>query len=410
MLTTTLLLATLAVGIDTGYEPTADGGLEYIIQIPPDLLENLEPGEVIKSELPEDLQGVKRYRIQVGTGRLPKIHAPANINETKIPTAAKPISEAVQTSAHSPIQEPEKKSPFEMGPTRHTTNVGNTNPNARYGSLSPSPTANGYGTNNFNNTAQTSTQNQNPLQLPPPPDGLDHLYGTTGANPGYNNPNLNGQPNPNQINPATGLQNVPAGYPNNQYVNAQNPNYQFPNQYPNGQMPNYQYPNNQYPNQQFNNMNNGYPNNGMPNQNMPGSYPNNGMQNPNFVNNTGQGNPQMPNGYQNGQQNGQPQIGSGGNNTQTADNRNSSSFGSNSNVKPAEIKERTVTFREEVSPGDVSSADRKKAEEEPKPWLPMYVTGLAAVGSLLGNLYLAWMWLETRRRYRQSIIERTLVA
>lgn len=407
MLTTTLLLATLAVGIDTGYEPTPEGGLEYIIQIPPDLLQTLKPGEAITSEMPADIQGVQRYRIQVGTGRLPRIHAP----------------EAVQTSAQTPIPSPtavqhqaslqssNSKTPFEMGPT--TNGISNVAPPAasypddRYGSRAPAP--NQLGMAPLNNVATNTVptmqtqfpvaNTQLPLQLPPPPDGLDHLYNppvATNPNPALPNQGLpNGQfVNSNQ-------------YPNNQFPANQYPNNQYPanqygNQYPNGgmqQYPNYnQYPNNQFPNNGLPNnvANNGFPNNGFPNNGMPNSgIPNNGISNNGFVNNSQTGNPQMP-GNQNGQQ--------------TADNRPAGTLASNAPAIRADDSGRVVTYREEGSLGDVAAKDRLRAAEDdaPKPWLPMYVTGLAAVGSLLGNLYLAWMWLETRRRYRQAIIERTL--
>lgn len=67
-----LLLAAASVGIDFGWQPIAGGGVEYIIQIEPELLESLASGRAdIVSEIPPFLQGVRSYRITVGTGPLP---------------------------------------------------------------------------------------------------------------------------------------------------------------------------------------------------------------------------------------------------------------------------------------------------------------------------------------------------
>lgn len=401
MLTTTLLLATLAVGIDTGYEPTAEGGLEYIIQIPPDVLQTLKPGEAITSEIPDDLQGVQRYRIQVGTGRLPRIHAPEAIQ-----TAAEaPIPSPTAVQHQASLQSQDRKAPFEFGPTNssfapNTTPPAANYPDDRYGARAPAnyqpgmaPLSNGI---NNGQSQFAVADTELPLKLPPPPDGLDHLYNPpAAANPNPNYPNQ-GIPNNQYVNANQYPNN---GYPNNSYPNNQFPNNQaqgnpYPNnQYPNGYPNNNQFPNNQFPNNGFpnNNFANNFPNGGFPNGGMPNTgMPNGGVPNTGFVNNSQLGNPQIPQGTQPGQ---------------TSDTR----LASNAPAIRADDSNRVVTYREEGSPGDVSAKARLKAEEEvPKPWLPMYVTGLAAVGSLLGNLYLAWMWLETRRRYRQVVIERTL--
>lgn len=65
-----LLVATTAIGIDIGYQPLETGGLEYIIQFEPQQLEKLNQGMDLVSEVPPELD-VRRYRIQVGTDKLP---------------------------------------------------------------------------------------------------------------------------------------------------------------------------------------------------------------------------------------------------------------------------------------------------------------------------------------------------
>ena len=51
-----VLFALAAVGVDYGWQPTADGNLEYIIQIEPELLAAMDEGTPITSEvaLPPD--------------------------------------------------------------------------------------------------------------------------------------------------------------------------------------------------------------------------------------------------------------------------------------------------------------------------------------------------------------------
>jgi hypothetical protein len=66
------LLVALALGVDVGWKPLPEGGLEYIIQIEPELLNSLRSGQTISSDVPLVLRDIRRYRIQVGDGRLPQ--------------------------------------------------------------------------------------------------------------------------------------------------------------------------------------------------------------------------------------------------------------------------------------------------------------------------------------------------
>jgi len=66
-------VAAMALGIDVGWRPLSEGGVEYLIQIEPDLLETLQPGEAIGSDVPPHLVGqIRAYRITVGTEELPR--------------------------------------------------------------------------------------------------------------------------------------------------------------------------------------------------------------------------------------------------------------------------------------------------------------------------------------------------
>ncbi len=80
-----VLLATAALGVEVGWEPLPGGGHEYTIQIEPQLLGMLERGtEEIFSEVPPELD-VRRYRIKVGTGQLPR-----NLGQPATPEPGQP--------------------------------------------------------------------------------------------------------------------------------------------------------------------------------------------------------------------------------------------------------------------------------------------------------------------------------
>ncbi len=80
-----LLIATAAVGIEVGWEPLAEGGHEYTIQIEPQLLDVLKRGtDEIVSEVPPQVH-ISRLRVIGGTGTLPQVDGPAAGGE---PTAA----------------------------------------------------------------------------------------------------------------------------------------------------------------------------------------------------------------------------------------------------------------------------------------------------------------------------------
>jgi len=70
-----LLIALATVGVETGWQPLDRGGLEYIIQLEPSLLDALRSGESITSEIPLAVRGVRRYRIVVGRDPVPRIGA-----------------------------------------------------------------------------------------------------------------------------------------------------------------------------------------------------------------------------------------------------------------------------------------------------------------------------------------------
>ena len=64
-------LSAAVLGVDFGWQPLTDGGVEYIIQIEPQMLDSLQDGESLSSALPAFGHNIRRYRIVVGTAELP---------------------------------------------------------------------------------------------------------------------------------------------------------------------------------------------------------------------------------------------------------------------------------------------------------------------------------------------------
>lgn len=95
-------VAALMVGIDVGWQPLPDGGLEYIIQIEPQTVDSLIAGEEFFSDLPPEVRDVRSYRIKVGTEKLPR----------KLETEA----DRAPTSAANPADKPPSLAPEETGP------------------------------------------------------------------------------------------------------------------------------------------------------------------------------------------------------------------------------------------------------------------------------------------------------
>lgn len=69
---TWILAVAVVCGVDYGWQPHEDGGLEYIIQIEPWSLQALHQGSPIVSQIPPELHGVRQFRIQVGRQPLPQ--------------------------------------------------------------------------------------------------------------------------------------------------------------------------------------------------------------------------------------------------------------------------------------------------------------------------------------------------
>ena len=117
MVGTMVCLAAMTLGVDVGWEPS-DGGLEYIIQIKPEQLDSLRAGGlVIRSDVrPQHRGELRTYRIQVGTGPVPKTDLPEPpADPRRSPAAAESPSEA-----KSPRRFPTPRAPSTSSSRRTT--------------------------------------------------------------------------------------------------------------------------------------------------------------------------------------------------------------------------------------------------------------------------------------------------
>ena len=97
-----VLLLAAAFGPDVGWQPLPDGGFEYIIQFDQHMLDVLRSGQDFTSDVPPYLRGVRRYRITVGSGEVPRIGTPPPpLNSADVPRPLPPPE-----SKSEPLDEP----------------------------------------------------------------------------------------------------------------------------------------------------------------------------------------------------------------------------------------------------------------------------------------------------------------
>ena len=65
------VVAASVLGLEVGWKPLDEGGVEYIIQIHPDQVERILNSDDLLSDVPAGLD-VRRYRVTVGTEKLPR--------------------------------------------------------------------------------------------------------------------------------------------------------------------------------------------------------------------------------------------------------------------------------------------------------------------------------------------------
>ena len=73
MLHLAAVVAASILGIDVGWQPLPEGGVEYIIQIPPQTFEVLKPGDLVQSRVPAEVKDIRQCRVVIGRSALPRL-------------------------------------------------------------------------------------------------------------------------------------------------------------------------------------------------------------------------------------------------------------------------------------------------------------------------------------------------
>src|SRR5207244_118017 len=94
-------------GIDVGWQPVEEGGVEYIVQLDADTLEILKTGEIFVSDIPAQVKDIARLQLSRGARKLPrrvpKPNASRPVAQTALPQkAARDIEPAAAKVAREP--------------------------------------------------------------------------------------------------------------------------------------------------------------------------------------------------------------------------------------------------------------------------------------------------------------------
>jgi len=117
MVAASLFLIVAALLTDFGWQTTPGGEVEFVIQIEPELLDELRQGKEIVSEIPDDLQHVRRFRIRVGDSPVPREKLPPRADADETQRSALSISDDPQNepSSNTQINEPPQLLPSRGG-------------------------------------------------------------------------------------------------------------------------------------------------------------------------------------------------------------------------------------------------------------------------------------------------------
>ncbi len=117
------VLAACVLGIDVGWQPLPDGGVEYIIQIPPQTFEVLKPGEAVQSRVPSEVKDIRQCRVVIGRGTLPRQLPAQTVAQSATPVfshstakqSADKVGAAVKLPLDSEAQSPEQSEELQTG-------------------------------------------------------------------------------------------------------------------------------------------------------------------------------------------------------------------------------------------------------------------------------------------------------
>ena len=88
----TVWVAAILLGVDAGWQPRPEGGMEYTIQIEPGTLESMKAGVMIESDVPPEVRDIRTYRVVVGTEPLPR-----KLPEKPLPSRSSAVPPATET-------------------------------------------------------------------------------------------------------------------------------------------------------------------------------------------------------------------------------------------------------------------------------------------------------------------------
>jgi hypothetical protein len=123
-----LCFCTVVIGINVGWQPLQEGGMEYVIQLDPQSLEALRSGEPIQSDIPPGAGEVRSFKFYSGTERPPRISPPARPIQSppasRTESARMPASNSpdIQKSSTDRLSNQEAETPVQTAPSPRTLN------------------------------------------------------------------------------------------------------------------------------------------------------------------------------------------------------------------------------------------------------------------------------------------------
>lgn len=117
-----VLFAASVLGIDVGWQPLPEGGVEYIIQIPPQTFEVLKPGEPVQSRVPDEVKDIRQCRIIIGRGPLPRQLPPQAAAQSATPVFPHSVGKGFpgQPQAASPPNGSEETGASQLSEPTHS--------------------------------------------------------------------------------------------------------------------------------------------------------------------------------------------------------------------------------------------------------------------------------------------------
>ena len=110
MWTGVICLAALTCGVNVGWRPRSEGGMEYLIQIEPYSLDSLRAGTPIESDVPPNVKDIRSFSITVGVKTLPRESAPPTAIATPPAAPMSPLATPTSPPAASTSPPPPSSS------------------------------------------------------------------------------------------------------------------------------------------------------------------------------------------------------------------------------------------------------------------------------------------------------------